>query len=159
CHGCQLSLSRVVLSGKERRATPRRRGCAPSHTGEGSHVSVLGESVCPYCGVGCRLRFEAAPGDGLRVRGVEGAAAHLGRIRAKGPLLGPTVATADRLTRPQLRLSRHDDFRPADWDTALGYVAECFTNILHAHGPDAVAFYGSGQLDTETAYLITKLFK
>src|SRR4029077_3598433 len=46
-----------------------------------------------------------------------------------------------------------------DWDTALGYVGEIFTGIMNTHGPDSVAFYGSGQLDTETAYLATKLFK
>ena len=31
--------------------------------------------------------------------------------------------------------------------------------IIDRHGPDAVAFYGCGQLDTETAYLACKLFK
>src|SRR5262249_23606482 len=46
-----------------------------------------------------------------------------------------------------------------DWNTALAYLAEIFTNILHTYGPEAVAFYGSGQLDTETVYVINKLFK
>jgi ferredoxin-nitrate reductase len=122
-------------------------------------VHVLGESVCPYCGVGCRLRFEGTGTQVTRIRGVEAAPANLGAICAKGAQLGPTIATPDRLTHPQIRLSRQNDFRPANWETALAYVAECFTNVLHTHGPDAVAFYGSGQLDTETAYLITKLFK
>jgi ferredoxin-nitrate reductase len=90
---------------------------------------------------------------------VETAAANLGRICAKGAQLGPTINTPDRLQHPQVRLSRHDDFRKIDWDTALSYVAEIFTNIVHTHGPDAVAFYGSGQLDTETVYVISKLFK
>ncbi len=127
--------------------------------GEAMSSAVEGESVCPYCGVGCRLRFEGLVGKELRVRGVESAAANLGRICAKGAQLGPTIATADRLARPQLRLSRHGDFRAVDWDTALAYLVECFTNILHAYGPEAVAFYGSGQLDSEAAYLIGKLFK
>jgi ferredoxin-nitrate reductase len=90
---------------------------------------------------------------------VETAAANRGGICAKGAQLGPTIDTPDRLTRPLLRLSRHDAFVPTGWDTALGYVAEIFTNILHASGPDAVAFYGSGQLDTEAVYTVTKLFK
>ena len=25
-------------------------------------LPVLGESICPYCGVGCRLRFAGSPG-------------------------------------------------------------------------------------------------
>lgn len=124
-------------------------------------MEEIGETICPYCGVGCRLRLEGEHEGArvLRVRGVEEAAANLGRICAKGAQLGPTIDTSDRLTQPQFRLSRHDSFRPVVWDTALRYVAEIFTNILHTHGPDALAFYGSGQLDTETAYLIGKLFK
>src|SRR5207253_8016941 len=90
---------------------------------------------------------------------VETAAANLGGICAKGAQLGPTIHTADRLAQPQLRLSRKDEFRPVDWNTALAYIGEIVTNTLHTHGPDALAFYGSGQLDSETAYLITKLFK
>jgi ferredoxin-nitrate reductase len=119
----------------------------------------LGDCICPYCGVGCLLRFEGRAGNIERVRGVETAPANLGRICAKGAQLGPTIQTNDRLRQPKLRLSRHDQFRTVDWDTALGYVGEIFTGIMHTHGPDSVAFYGSGQLDTETAYLATKLFK
>jgi ferredoxin-nitrate reductase len=122
-------------------------------------VDILGETICPYCGVGCRLRLEGTGQQVTRVRGVESAAANLGRICAKGAQLGPTIHTADRLDQPQFRLSRHDSFRATDWDTALRYVAEIFTNILHTHGPEAVAFYGSGQLDTETVYVVNKLFK
>ena len=122
-------------------------------------MEVLGESICPYCGVGCRLRLEGSQGRVTRIRGVESAPANLGRLCAKGAQLAPTIATPDRLAHPQFRLSRHDGFRRADWHTALRYVAEIFTNILHAHGPEAVAFYGSGQLDTETVYVVSKLFK
>jgi ferredoxin-nitrate reductase len=122
-------------------------------------LELLGESVCPYCGVGCRLRFEGQGNQVLRVRGVESAAANLGGICAKGAQLGPTVDTEDRLCHPQLRSGRHHDFHPVDWDTALSHVAERLTDILRTHGPEAIAFYGSGQLDTETVYLVGKLFK
>ncbi len=122
-------------------------------------MKALGENICPYCGVGCRLSFEGESDKVLRVRGVESAAANLGGICAKGAQLGPTIHTPDRLSRPQLRLGRRDDFRTVDWPTAIGYVREIFVNILNTYGPESVAFYGSGQLDTETVYLIGKLFK
>jgi anaerobic selenocysteine-containing dehydrogenase len=120
---------------------------------------VLGESVCPYCGVGCRLRFEGTPDSVTRIRGVETAPANLGRFCAKGAQLGPTIRTADRLAEPQFRRSRHDGFAKTDWDTALRYIAAIFDNIRNAHGPESIGFYGSGQLDTETVYLVSKLFK
>src|ERR1019366_6805449 len=66
-------------------------------------LEMLGESVCPYCGVGCRLTFEGEAGKVLKVRGVETAAANLGGICAKGAQLGPTIHTPDRLSHPQLR--------------------------------------------------------
>jgi ferredoxin-nitrate reductase len=124
-------------------------------------LTVLGESVCPYCGVGCRLQVEgqAANRRPLRARGVATAPANLGGICAKGALLPETVHAPDRLTQPHLRPTRQEFFRPSDWKTALRYVHEVLLYIRNSHGPDAIAFYGSGQLDTETSYLASKLFK
>ncbi len=134
-----------------------RMGCAQRQ--KEATLELLGENICPYCGVGCRLKFEGEAGGVLRVRGVESAAANRGGICAKGAQLGPTINTPDRLAQPRLRLGRFDAFRTVDWNTAFRYVREIFTNILNTHGPEALAFYGSGQLDTETVYLIGKLFK
>ena len=122
-------------------------------------MHLLGESVCPYCGVGCRLQFEGSGARIHRIRGVENAPANQGGICAKGAQLAPTIHTGDRLTRPQIRLARHDHFQNVTWDTALRYTREIFLNILNTYGPEAIAFYGSGQLDTESVYLIGKLFK
>ena len=117
------------------------------------------ETICPYCGVGCRLRVQGDPNRKLTVRGVTDSPASLGRICAKGSLLGPTINSPDRLAQPLIRHDRRDAFQAADWTTALRYAAERFLNVLNTYGPDAVAFYGSGQLDTEAAYLVGKLFK
>jgi ferredoxin-nitrate reductase len=109
--------------------------------------------------VGCRLQLEGQAGKPLRCRGVPDAPANMGGICAKGALLAETIATPDRLAHPQVRLSRNDLFRPTDWNTALRHIHERLRYVRNAFGPDAVAFYGSGQLDTETAYLAGKLFK
>jgi assimilatory nitrate reductase catalytic subunit len=134
-------------------------GAAFAPVPKGSELSELGESVCPYCGVGCRLRLEGAAGQVTRVRGVETAAANLGKLCAKGAQLGPTIRTPDRATHPLLRARRRDDFGNASWDDALGHVVARFRDLIDRHGPDSVAFYGSGQLDSETAYLACKIFK
>ena len=39
------------------------------------------------------------------------------------------------------------------------YLAQRFRDIIDEHGPDAVAFYGSGQLTTEEYYVANKLAK
>src|SRR5262245_38323147 len=125
-------------------------------------LTVTGESICPYCGVGCRLAFEGelgVEGAELKVKGVADAPANLGRLGAKGALLGETVVTPERLTHPQMRGAFGEPFRPASWDDAIKRVARAFREIIARHGPDSVALYGSGQLDTEAAYLACKLFK
>ncbi len=123
------------------------------------HRATIGEAICPYCGVGCRLWAEAAYGTVLRVKGVADAAANLGGICAKGALLPQVIHPPDRLTQPQIRPRRGDDFRPASWDQALAFIKQRLLQTLSVHGPEAVAFYGSGQLDTEATYLAVKLFK
>ncbi len=49
--------------------------------------------------------------------------------------------------------------RRATWDEALDAVAAGFRQTLAEHGPDAVAFYVSGQLLTEDYYVANKLMK
>ncbi len=122
-------------------------------------MKILGETVCPYCGVGCRLRLEGSAEHIGRIRGVETAPANLGQLCTQGAQLGPTVHTLDRLTTPLFRRHRADAFEAADWHSALSHVAESLASIVRRYGPQAVAFYGSGQLDSETTYLATKLFK
>ena len=117
------------------------------------------ESICPYCGVGCRLQIDGSLTSGLHIRGVADAPANLGRVCAKGVLLGETIDTPDRLLRPMIRQDRRQRFQETDWSTALGQTAESFRQIIQKHGPDAVAFYGSGQIDSEGAFLAVKLFK
>src|SRR3954468_13777012 len=118
----------------------------------GASLPVRGETICPYCGVGCRLEIDGEVGvlsSALRIRGVADAPANLGRLCAKGALLGETICSPDRLTLPMGRSSRHEPFRPAHWDAAIKRVTTTFRELIDRHGPDSVAFYGSGQLDTE----------
>jgi sulfite reductase (NADPH) flavoprotein alpha-component len=45
------------------------------------------------------------------------------------------------------------------WEQALAHAAGEFRDIIRTHGPDAVAFYISGQLTTEAQYVFNKLAK
>src|SRR4051812_579283 len=118
-----------------------------------------GQAICPYCGVGCRLWMESAYGEVIRVKAVADAPANLGGICAKGATLHQVVHTPDRLMQPQMRAGRDKELRPVSWAAALEAVAGRFRAIIDRHGPDAVAFYGSGQLDSEAGYVAVKLFK
>jgi len=116
-------------------------------------------SICSYCGTGCGIHLET---DGQRIISLSGNPSHptnQGKLCSKGRELHHTVRTDDRLLRPQLRTSLDAPFAPVDWDTALDYGAAKFAKIIQEHGPDAVAFYVSGQLLTEDYYVFNKLMK
>ncbi len=116
-------------------------------------------TACSYCGTGCGIRLET---DGERIislTGDEHHPANHGKLCSKGRELHHTVRTDDRLLHPQLRTSFDQPFAPVDWDTALDYGAQKFADIIREHGPDAVAFYVSGQLLTEDYYVFNKLMK
>jgi assimilatory nitrate reductase catalytic subunit len=109
-------------------------------------VSV--RTTCPYCGVGCGVTVtdQVLKGDALHP-------ANFGRLCSKGAALGDTLALPDRLTAPLI------DGRSAEWDEALDLIATEFLRIRQTHGPDAIAFYASGQLLTEDYYVANKLMK
>ena len=105
-------------------------------------------TTCPYCGVGCGV---AVTPDAMR--GDAGHPANFGRLCSKGAALANTLSLPDRLTRPMLH------GRESTWDEALDFIATEFTRIIDQHGPDAIAFYVSGQLLTEDYYVANKLMK
>ena len=112
-------------------------------------------TTCPYCGVGCGVLVSMpdGPGGGVEVHGDREHPANFGRLCSKGTALGETVDLDGRLLQPWV------DGRQTDWDGALDAVAQRFGALIDAHGPDAVAFYVSGQLLTEDYYVANKLMK
>ena len=116
-------------------------------------------TLCPYCGVGCGLLVEVRDGRVARVRGDPAHPSSRGDVCAKAVHLPPTLLTADRLLHPQIRARRDGALVRVPWDLAVRTVAERLGEILAAHGPDAIAFYASGQLTTEEYYVAGKLAK
>src|SRR6201991_200781 len=110
-------------------------------------------TTCPYCGVGCGLKIAPDGKGGADVIGDPDHPANLGRLCSKGAALGETLSLEDRLLYPEI------DGQRVSWDRALDTVASGFRDIIARHGPDAVAFYVSGQLLTEDYYVAHKLIK
>jgi len=113
--------------------------------------------MCPYCGVGCGLLVQVRDGRVAKVKGDPAHPANFGDVCAKAVHLPPVLRTADRLVHPQLRHRRGGALERVPWELALRFTADRVREIVAAHGPDAVAFYGSGQLLTEEYYVAAKL--
>jgi len=110
-------------------------------------------TTCPYCGVGCGVIASRDEAGQIRISADPTHPANFGRLCSKGAALGETLDLEGRLLQPQLH------GQAVDWDTALGQVAQALGDIVSRHGPDAVAFYVSGQLLTEDYYVANKLMK
>jgi assimilatory nitrate reductase catalytic subunit len=109
-------------------------------------------TTCPYCGVGCGVLARPVKGS-VEIAGDTRHPANFGRLCSKGSALGATTGLEDRLLHPQISGER------TSWDDALSHVAQKFSQVVRDHGPEAVAFYVSGQLLTEDYYVANKLMK
>ena len=143
------------------RSKPSVHPDAPWAKPRASRMAVVIETrtLCPYCGVGCGLiartedgRLEAVEGDRLYP-------VNHGRTCRKPLELGHAVHARDRATTPLVRERRDVRFREAEWEEALPALAGRLREIVARDGPDAVAFYVSGQLLTEDYYAWNKLVK
>src|SRR5229473_511233 len=115
-------------------------------------------TTCPYCGVGCGVLATPDNSGGAAISGDPEHPANFGRLCSKGSALGETLGLEDRLLYPMIRCSKGTMERVA-WTDALDHVAHRFAHIAKRDGPDAVAFYLSGQLLTEDYYVANKLMK
>ena len=116
-------------------------------------MSETTRTTCPYCGVGCGVLAIRRADRSIEIAGDPYHPANFGRLCSKGSALGETVGLQGRLLHPQIFGSR------VSWAAALDHIAQSLLRIIDTHGPDAVAFYVSGQLLTEDYYVANKLMK
>jgi formate dehydrogenase major subunit len=130
------------------------------------------DTVCPYCGVGCQMRYLLRDG---RIVGVEGrpGPANEGRLCIKGRFGFDYAHHPARLTRPLIRkpgvpkdpdhlhrdLHWSEVFREASWDEALDLAAGKLKALRDTHGKKALAGFGSAKGSNEEAYLFQKLVR
>ena len=116
-------------------------------------------SVCCYCGTGCGVLIEAEAGKITGVRGDPAHPANQGKLCTKGATLALSAQAGGRALYPDLRADKASPRERVSWNEALDHAAGKFRAVIDEHGPDAVAFYISGQLTTEAYYVFNKLAK
>lgn len=127
-------------------------------SGDPAAVPNVLSSICCYCGTGCGVNIHT---DGKRVLKVSGDELHpssLGRLCSKGMALAATVRNdSSRIRSAQWRENKEAPRRDIAVDDACDIAAAKLASVIGAHGPDAVAFYLSGQLLTEDYAVFNKL--
>jgi formate dehydrogenase alpha subunit len=119
------------------------------------------DSICGFCGVGCKLAMGAANQHVVEVNpadcpdSINGAT-----LCVRGHFAHDYLNSADRLVAPLVRKSNDDHEKklvPVSWDEALEQVATRITDIKRDNGPQSVAFLGSSKCSNEENYLLQKI--
>ncbi len=128
-------------------------------------------STCPYCGVGCLIKYHVKDNNIIYTEGRDGDTNKF-RLCVKGRYGFNYIHNPLRLTKPLIRrdgvakttelLDPNDldtVFREASWDEALDFAAGGLKKIRDAKGKKALAGLGSAKGSNEEAYLFQKLVR
>lgn len=129
------------------------------------------DSTCPYCGVGCLIKYHVKDNKILYTEGRDGYTNHF-RLCVKGRYGFNYIHNPLRLTKPLIRregvpkstelLDPNDldkEFREATWEEALDFAANGLKKIRDEKGKKALAGLGSAKGSNEEAYLFQKLVR
>ncbi|MFE9768058.1 molybdopterin-dependent oxidoreductase [Streptomyces sp. NPDC005808] len=95
----------------------------------------------------------------LKASGDKAHPANFGRLCTKGATTADMLAAPGRLTSALVRAERGAEAAAAPVDAAITETARRLRAVIDEHGPDAFAFYVSGQMSLEAQYLANKLAK
>jgi assimilatory nitrate reductase catalytic subunit len=115
-------------------------------------------AVCGFCSTGCGLEIHLKDGEAVNLSPARDYPVNRGTACPKGWEALAPLAAPDRATRPLLR-NAAGRLVPASWDDAIGAMVKRFKAIGEAHGPQSVAFLGTGQLPSEELAFLGTLAK
>lgn len=116
------------------------------------------DMICGFCSTGCSLKIHLRNGEAVGLSPTTGYPVNLGMACPKGWEALSVLQSADRAVRPLLRDPR-GRLEAVDWDTALQTFVSRFQAIQSKHGPDSVAFLGTGQIPSEELAFLGSLAK
>ncbi|HYE31379.1 MAG TPA: nitrate reductase [Methylomirabilota bacterium] len=115
-------------------------------------------SICGFCSTGCSLKIHLRQGAAINLTPDPLYPVNLGMACPKGWESLAPLAAADRATSPLLR-DESGGFQPVTWDTAMRTFAGRLKAIQEEHGPDSVAWIGTGQMPNEELAFLGALAK
>jgi len=117
------------------------------------------ETVCPYCGVGCRvnIHIDRLTNRIVRISGVEDSPTNQGMLCVKGRYGFDFIQSEERLTTPLIK--ENGNFREAGWDEAIGLIASKFNKIKEKHGSAAIAGLASAKVTNEENFVFQKFMR
>ena len=114
--------------------------------------------VCGYCATGCALTAHLKDGEAVNLSPNHDYPVNLGMACPKGWEALSALEADDRATTPLLR-NAAGDLEPVSWEVAVGEFRDRFREVAERHGPEAMAFLGTGQIPTEEMFFLGALGK
>ena len=114
--------------------------------------------VCGYCSTGCGLKVHLKDGKAINLSADTEYPVNLGMACPKGWEALTPLAADDRATTPMLR-NAEGQLEATDWERAMVVFCERFKEIIAKHGPESVAWLGTGQITVEELAFLGALGK
>jgi assimilatory nitrate reductase catalytic subunit len=115
-------------------------------------------AVCGFCSTGCGLEIHLQKGEAVGLSPARDYSVNFGMACPKGWEALTPLAADDRALYPMLRNERGVLTR-VSWDAALEAFVRRFRAIQEKHGPDSVAWLGTGQIPTEELAMLGSFAK
>ncbi|HEV8017176.1 MAG TPA: formate dehydrogenase subunit alpha [Steroidobacteraceae bacterium] len=120
-------------------------------------------TTCAYCGVGCgfkaEVRGEGADVEVVRMTPDRAGKANHGHACVKGRFAWGYATHADRVLKPMVRKTIHDDWREVSWEEAISYAASELKRIQAKYGRDSIGGITSSRCTNEETFLVQKLVR
>lgn len=116
------------------------------------------DTICTYCGVGCKLTMHIDEAKN-KIRYIEGGDSPVneGMLCVKGRFGFDFVSSDARLTTPLIR--KDGWLQPASWEEAITLIADKFTSIKQGFGSNALAGFSSAKTTNEDNYAFQKFIR
>lgn len=128
-------------------------------------------SICPYCGVGCGLIVSARDGKIINIEGDPDHPVNEGSLCSKGASLFQLANNNNRLKKVLYRAPGSSQWEEKSWDWTISEISKRITGTRDSNWidkdikgntvnrTDAIASMGSVFLNSEEAYLYSKMLR
>ena len=116
-------------------------------------------TTCAYCGVGCSFRAEMKGQEVVRMVPNKDGHANHGHSCVKGRFAFGYATHKDRIKKPMIRETIHEQWREVSWDEAFTFTANKIKGIQAKYGKDSVGGITSSRCSNEETYLVQKLVR
>jgi len=117
------------------------------------------ETVCSYCGVGCKLELKVKNNEVIGVGSVyrDGTPNPDGETCVKGRFAYEFINHPDRLRKPLIK--KNNKFEEVSWDEAFDFVADRIKTLVSKNGPNTIGGLTSARCTNEENYLFQKFMR